>query len=107
MSQSTDCRAQDKAAHPVPGNCHDTPPHPLRHLNAAEFAALGAGEVVFVRSITARDLSRFLPEAATMPAELHFLMVMGADGTLELVTDQQDAVDQWFAENERIVGVRH
>ncbi len=107
MSQSTDCQAHDKVKNPVPANHHEAPPHPLRHLSAAEFAALGAGEVVFVRSITARDLSRFLPEAATMPAELHFLMVMGADGTLELVADRQEAVDQWFADNERIVGVRH
>ncbi len=72
----------------------------LRNLSADEFAALGGEDTVFVRSITARELARFLPEAKTMPGDLKFQMVMAANGSPILVTDSQVALSDWFEQND-------
>ncbi len=73
--------------------------HPLKKLSDVEFAALGGDKMVFVRSISARQLARFLPEAASMPADVLFQMIMAADGAPVLIADNPGAVSDWLDEN--------
>lgn len=74
--------------------------HPLRSLSAEEFAALGGENTVFVRSITARELAEFLPEAEAMPGDVQFQLIMAANGAPILVTDSATALSDWFDQNE-------
>lgn len=74
--------------------------HPLAHLSADEFAALGGGQTVFIRTISAGDLATFIPEAKTMPAQVQFQLIMGADGEAVLITDSQNALREWLQNNE-------
>lgn len=75
------------------------PVNPLKTLSAAEFAALGANHVVFVRPITGRDLAAMMPSAAMVADEAEFAMIMSADGSPLLVTDSDEGVDQWLDEH--------
>ena len=74
--------------------------HPLAHLSADEFAALGGGKTVFIRSISAGDLAAFIPEAKTMPPAVQFQLIMGANGEAVLITDSQMALNEWLQNNE-------
>ncbi len=74
--------------------------HPLAHLSADEFAALGGGKTVFIRTISAGELATFIPEAKSMPAEVQFQMIMGANGEAVLITDSQNALTEWLQNNE-------
>ncbi len=81
--------------------------HPLRQLSAEEFAALGGDRIVFVRSISARELTDFVPEAKTMPADLQFQLVMGADGVPILITDSSSTLSDWLETNDVECVQRH
>ncbi len=74
--------------------------HPLRNLSQDEFAALGGENTVFVRSISARELAAFLPEAKSMPGDVQFQMIMAANGSPILISDSQSALLEWFAQND-------
>jgi len=97
--------------HNKPEDCKDLPVdeivHPLKKLSEVEFAALGGDKMVFVRSISAKQLSRFLPEAANMPEEILFQMIMAADGAPMLIADNSGAVSDWLAENPVSLVQRH
>jgi len=71
----------------------------LRAISEEDFANLGMGRVVYVRSISARALKEFLPEADSMPGDVQFQMIVGADGAPIVITDSQEAIDDWFAQN--------
>jgi hypothetical protein len=94
-----------------PDNIHNskslTQVHPLKAMSAPDFAALGGNQTVFVRSISAGQLSAFIPEANTMPEDAIFQLIMAADGAPMLVADNPDAVADWLAENDVIQVMRH
>ena len=81
--------------------------HPLKSLSEPEFAALGGDKTVFVRTISAGELARFLPQAQVMPEDARFELIMAADGVPLLVSDDKEAVAAWLAENEVIQVLRH
>lgn len=81
--------------------------NPLRKISEEDFANLGVGSVVFVRSISVADLKDFVPEAASMPDDIQFQMIIGADGTPVLITDNAQAMDDWFNQNEVELLPRH
>ena len=81
--------------------------HPLRYLSADEFAALGGDNTVFVRTISAKQLAEFLPEAKSMPDDVQFQLIMGADGAPILITDSQTALADWFENNDFSQVQRH
>jgi len=98
--------------HNKPENCKDQPvrdelAHPLKKLSEVEFAALGGNRMVFVRSISAKQLALFLPEAANMPEDVLFQMIMAADGAPMLIADNTGAVSDWLAENPVSLVQRH
>lgn len=71
----------------------------LRSMDADQFAALGAGKLVFMRPILGRDLAKFLP-LADLPDDKQFDLVLSAEGTPLMVTDDQDTILEWVEENE-------
>lgn len=81
--------------------------HPLKALSALEFAALGADRMVFVRTISADLLASFVPEASSMPEDMIFQLIMGADGSPLLVADNSQAVSDWLSEAEVVQVLRH
>lgn len=81
--------------------------HPLRALSEIEFAALGGNKTVFVRTISAKDLADFVPEASAMPEDVQFQLIMAADGAPLLVADNFRAVSDWLSENEVVQVYRH
>jgi len=91
----TDQRVNSPDPKPITGQTH-----PLRNLSEDEFAALGGKNMVFVRSISARELALFLPEAKSMPGDVQFQMIMAANGSPILVSDNQSALLDWFEQND-------
>ncbi|GHA22390.1 hypothetical protein GCM10007989_17230 [Devosia pacifica] len=76
----------------------DGTPNPLKTLTAEQFAALGGNAVAFVRPITGTDLSDMITDA-DFEDESIYQLVMSADGTPLLVTDTDEAVDDWLTEH--------
>ena len=71
--------------------------HPLKDLTQAQFAALGGNAVAYLRPIGGDVLSTMIPDAQ-FDAEETYQLLMSADGTPLLVTDTQDAVNDWLGD---------
>ena len=72
--------------------------HPLRHLTAAQFMALGGNAVVYIRSIKGAKLSEFMEDVDDSAAETEFQLVVSADGQPLLVADTPEAVNEWLSD---------
>ena len=73
----------------------------------AQFAALGAGDIVFRRQMNAGDLSAFVPQAAMAPSEQMLELLMSADGAPVLIADTSEAVDDWIDTHEVKLATLH
>lgn len=86
---------------------HNALLQPLSAMSKEEFAALGADGVVFARPISGVELASFIPEAQNVPEDAVFQMVMSADGSPVLVTDNADAIFDWLDDNDVTLVQRH
>lgn len=86
---------------------HNALLQPLSAMSEEEFAALGAEGVVFARPISGIELARFIPEARNVPEDAVFQMVMSADGSPVLVTDNKDTVFDWLEDSDVTLVQRH
>lgn len=86
---------------------HNALLQPLSAISKEEFAALGADRVVFARPISGVELARFIPEALNVPEDAVFQMVMSADGSPALVTDNAGALFDWLEDNDVTLVQRH
>lgn len=82
---------QERPEHPAFDN-------PLRHLTPDQFMALGGNAVVYVRSVTADQLSGLMDEPDLSGDD--FQIVVAADGSPLLVADSEEAVEDWLAERD-------
>lgn len=60
-------------------------------LTPAEFAALGTGEVAYVKPMTSDELMRIFPQAPKIESGLNLYTLLSADGAPILVTDTREA----------------
>jgi hypothetical protein len=60
-------------------------------LDPAAFAALGQGEVAYVRPLKSDDVPRLFPKAPKIAPGLNLFALLSADGTPILLTDNRDA----------------
>lgn len=60
-------------------------------LTQAEFAALGTGEVAYLKPMTSEDLVRIFPQAPQIQPGLKLFALLSADGAPILVTDSREA----------------
>lgn len=80
---------------------------PLRTLTAAQFAALGAGDVVFWKQMNAGELAEFIPQAALAPSDQQLELLMSADGAPVLIADSREAVMDWIDGHEVRLATLH
>lgn len=79
----------------------------LRTLTAAQFAALGAGDVVFWRQMDAGNLAEFIPQASMAPADQRLELLMSADGAPVLIADSREAILDWIDGHEVRLATLH
>ena len=60
-------------------------------LEPAELAALGEGQVAYVRAIRSDEVNALFPEAPAMAPGLNLFALLSASGTPILLTDSRDA----------------
>ena len=60
-------------------------------LTPAEFAALGTGEVAYLKPMSSEELSRIFPQAPKIEPGLQLFALLSADGAPILVTDSREA----------------
>lgn len=60
-------------------------------LGPAEFAALGEGQVAYVKSIRSDEVSALFPQAPEIPPGLNLFALLSASGAPILLTDSRDA----------------
>lgn len=90
---------------------HDAPlgraAEPLKILTPAQFAALGAGDIVFWRQMSAGELSEFVPQAGMAPSEQMLELLMSADGAPVLIADSREAILDWIDGHEVRLATLH
>ncbi|RDE09345.1 DUF1150 family protein [Pelagibacterium lacus] len=80
---------------------------PLKTLTEAQFAALGAGDIVFWKQMDAGELAAFIPQAAMAPAQQRLELLMSADGAPVLIADSPEAVIDWIDTHEVRLATLH
>jgi len=60
-------------------------------LDPAELAALGEGQVAYVRPIRSDEVNALFPQAPAMAPGLNLFALLSASGTPILLTDSRDA----------------
>jgi hypothetical protein len=80
---------------------------PLKILTPAEFAALGAGDIVFWRQVSAGELSSFIPQAGMAPSHQVLELLMSADGAPVLIADSREAILDWIEGHEVQLATLH
>lgn len=80
---------------------------PLKILTPAEFAALGAGDIVFWRQMPAGELASFIPQAGLAPSSQMLELLMSADGAPVLIADSRDAILDWIEGHEVHLATLH
>lgn len=80
---------------------------PAKTMSIDEFAALGAEDVVFIRPITGLELTSFVPEANITDPYVELHMIMSADGSPVLVTDNSEAIYEWLEDKDISLVQRH
>ena len=60
-------------------------------LGPAEFAALGEGQVAYVKPMQSDEVQRLFPQAPAMAPGLQLFALLSASGTPILLTDSRDA----------------
>ena len=62
-------------------------------LTSAEFAALGEGQLAYVRPIRSEDVARVFPQAdaSDLKSGLQLFVLLSADGSPILLTDSRDS----------------
>ena len=80
---------------------------PLRVMTEAQFAALGAGDVVFWRQMSAGDLAHFIPQAGMAPEGQVLELLVSADGAPVMVADSREAILEWIDGHEVRLATLH
>lgn len=73
---------------------------PFKDMSEAEFAAFGAGNTVFWRSMPAQELAGLVPQASLAPNEQVLEYLVSADGAPVMIADSKDAVQEWLDNHE-------
>jgi hypothetical protein len=81
--------------------------HPLKQLSAEQFAALGAQSVVYRRQIDAGVLDVLMPGTGIDPKAGTLNLLVSADGTPVLVTDNTQALEDWVDERDITLAMVH
>ena len=62
----------------------------LPEVTQADLAALGGGEVAYVRAMRSDDVQRFFPNAPAMAPGQKLFALLSADGSPIVLTDSRD-----------------
>jgi hypothetical protein len=60
-------------------------------VNPAEFAALGEGQVAYVKPLRSDDVRRLFPQAPQLQPGLQLFALLSASGAPIMLTDSRDA----------------
>ena len=63
----------------------------LMTLGPAELAALGEGQVAYVKAMRSDEVKKLFPQAPELPPGLNMFALLSASGTPIVLTDSRDA----------------
>jgi hypothetical protein len=66
----------------------------------AELAALGRGEMAYVKAIRSEEFQRIFPESPQLPPGLELFALLAADGSPILITDEHATAVENAAEHD-------
>ena len=72
-------------------NTNNATKNPAIRLGPAEFAALGEGQVAYVKPMQSDEVKRLFPQAPALAPGLQLFALLSASGTPILLTDSRDA----------------
>lgn len=66
----------------------------------AELAALGTGQMAYVKAMRSEDFQRIFPESPELPPGIQLYALLAADGSPILITDERETAVENAAEHE-------
>jgi hypothetical protein len=66
----------------------------------ADLAALGTGQIAYVRSMRGDEVKKLVPQAQDIPNNTHLFALLGADGTPIMIADSRDELTANAWENQ-------
>jgi hypothetical protein len=67
-----------------------------------DLAALGNGQVAYVRTMRADEVRKLVPQAEHIPAGVDLFALLGADGTPIMITDSVEEIRINASENQLV-----
>lgn len=71
--------------------------HPLRHLTAAQFMALGGNAVVYLKTMSGVDLAEMMGQP-DLAEDDEYHLVVSADGSPLLIADSEESATEWLSD---------
>ncbi len=68
----------------------------------SDLAALGHGQVAYVRAMRSEDVQKLLPQVEGIPKGIDLFALLGADGTPIMIADSRDELTANAWENELV-----
>ncbi len=68
----------------------------------SDLAALGHGQVAYVRTMRSEDVQKLLPQVEGIPTGIDLFALLGADGTPIMIADSRDELTANAWENELV-----
>jgi hypothetical protein len=79
----------------------------LKGMSEIEFAALGDGQVAYIKTMTSEEAERLFPQVEGLPAGMSLFALHGADGSPIALTDSFDAAFGHAIEDDLAVASIH
>lgn len=71
-------------------------------FDLTDLAALGAGQVAYVRPMSAAEVQKLVPQIDDLPSGIDLYALLGADGTPIMIADSRDELTANAWENQLV-----
>lgn len=104
MKRTTHPKKAPEAGHPPLA----AKPHaPQAEATQAALAAMGGGELAYIRAFRAAELRNIFPQTAELHPAVQLFALFGADGTPLMLADSRDAVISGAWQNDLAMATLH
>lgn len=105
LKRTTSARKNAERAAPLAVKPHPAAEEVKRTLEA--LAAMGEGELAYIRSFRAAELRQLFPQTAELHPAVQLYALFGADGTPLMLADSRDAIISGAWQNDLSMATLH
>ncbi len=108
MKRTTQTKKTVEAGHPpLAAKSHGTDAAAEARRMLEALAAMGGGELAYIRAFRAAELRHLFPQSAELHPSVQLFALFGADGTPLMLADSRDAVISGAWQNDLSMATLH